>query len=138
MSIKIEKFNILTKGFNDTIDLTSKIETIVLNSNVINGIASISSTSSCCSIITMELEPGLKDDLSKVLETIIPINKLYEHDLIWHEGNAFSHLKASLLGGNITLTIEDKRLCLGQYQRIFLIDFDTKAMNREIITTFVY
>lgn len=138
MAVKNDKFTILTKGFDDVVEITSKIQDIVSFSNIDEGVANIFVASSTASILTLEYEPGLVLDLPKVLEMLVPINKIYKHDNMWQDGNAFSHLKTCLIGNNVTLPIIDGKIKLGNYQQIILIDFDNKPSNKEIIVSVVY
>ena len=137
MSTKIEKINILSKGFNDLVDITNNIQNAISTSNVKNGLLNVFLPSSTASIITLENEPGLGFDLAKLFDELVPINKIYQHDNLWHDGNAFAHLKAVILGNNITLPIIDGKIELSAYQQIVLIDFDNKPSNRQIIVSIV-
>ena len=121
MTVLTEKFTITTKGFDDVIDITSRVQSIVSNSQEKNAIVNISTTSSTASILTLEYEPGLVVDLPKLLENIVPINKVYQHDNTWHDGNAYAHLRATLLGNNITLSVENGEIILNTWQKIVLI-----------------
>lgn len=138
MTMKTEKFNISSNGFNDFIDITSKIQGVISSFNIKDGIVNISTPASTASIITFEPENGLKDDFNHILEELIPLNKVYFRDINWHEGNTVSHLKAALLGNNITLSLIDSKLELCPYQKIILADFDLKSQIRTIIVSVVY
>ena len=54
MTVLTEKFTITTKGFDDVIDITSRVQSIVSNSQEKNAIVNISTTSSTASILTLE------------------------------------------------------------------------------------
>ena len=137
MSIKIDRFLISTKGFSDYIDITQKIEDFASSCNIKEGLVSLFVSSSCSSLRIIENEPGLGIDIAKLMEALAPINKIYQHDDMWHDGNAFSHLRAFLLGTTLNLPILDYRLALGANQRIILLDFDNKVSNKEIIISVV-
>jgi secondary thiamine-phosphate synthase enzyme len=66
-------------------------------------------------------------------ERIIPANINYDHDKAWGDGNGHSHIRASLLGPSITVPFINKRLTLGTWQQIVIIDFDVRPRSREII-----
>lgn len=138
MSTKCEKFIVNTNGFDDLIDITSRVENIVSFLNVKEGIVNVCLIGSCASIITFEDEPNIKFDISKVLETIIPINKVYQHDISWHDGNAHAHLKAIFLGNSKTFSVIDGKIQLSEFQKIALIDFDNKNSTRQVIVSVVY
>ena len=59
------------------------------------------------------------------------------HEATWHDDNGHSHVRASLLGPSLTVPFVDGHLCLGQWQQIVLIDFDTRPRRREIILQFL-
>ena len=132
-----EKILISSKGFNDLIDLTLKVQNFIANSNCNNGLVNVTVCASTASIITLEYEPGLVKDLPKLFESLVPINTLYEHDLSWHDGNGYAHLRAAMLGNNITLPIINGKIELNTWQRIILIDFDNKASTKEIVISII-
>lgn len=135
MGVFVEKVFIPTKGFDDVIDITLKVQNVVSNFDTSKGMVNIFTPSSCASILTMEMEPALTYDLTKILEAYIPVNKVYQHDNVWHNGNAYAHLKSAFLGNNITLPIVESKVQLGQYQQILLIDFDNKPSGKQVIVT---
>ena len=137
MSVKIEKFILATKGFDEVIDITSKVNDIVSYVSSKEGLVNIFVQSSTASILILEDEPALSSDLAKLLENIVPINKIYQHDNTWHDGNAYAHLKSILLGNSLTLPVHDSKVALGLYQQIVLLDFDNKASEKEIIISVV-
>ena len=138
MSIRIEKFTISTKGFDDIIDISSKVQGIVSGFDIVNGIVNVFVVASTASIITLEYEPGLVVDLPEVLNNIVPVNRVYEHDKKWHDGNGYSHLRATLLGNSISVPVCEGKLELGNWQQIVLIDFDNKPRIREIVVSVAF
>ena len=138
MAILSDSFIITTKGFDDVIDITQKVSNVVANLNVQKALTNITVLSSCASIITIDDEPGIAFDVSKMLSMIAPINKVYQHDNIWHEGNAYAHLRATILGNSLTIPVYDNKIVLDELQRIVLIDFDNKPRSRKIIVSVVY
>ncbi len=138
MGIKIEKFTISTKGFDDMIDITSRVQNIVSNFDIKNSLVNVSVVGSTASVITLEYEPGLVVDLPQILNTIAPVNRVYEHDNTWHDGNGYAHLRAALLGNCVTVPSVDGFLEIGRWQQIVLLDFDNKPRIREIVVTVTY
>lgn len=138
MTVVNEKFTINTKGFDDLVDITRKVKNVVSNLKLNSGLVNVFVNSSSASILLLESEPGLNIDLLKLLDNLVPINKIYKHDNIWYEGNAHAHLKSSLLGYNITIPVVSGNIEISQYQQIVLIDFDNKPRTREIIVSVVF
>ena len=53
------------------------------------------------------------------------------------EGNSDSHIKTALVGSSETVWIEDGRPALGQWQRIFFVEFDgprTRQLRIKIVS----
>ena len=66
-------------------------------------------------------------------ERNIPRNVAYQHEFQWSENNAYSHLRASVLGPSLVIPLADRRLTLGEYQQLVLVDFDNRSRTRQII-----
>lgn len=129
----IRKIKISTKGFSDIIDITEKVENLVRETKIENGIVLIFIPASTCAITTIENESGLIKDFKEILEKLIPQRKDYNHNLKWGDGNAFSHLRASLLGPSLVIPVENNTLKLGTWQQIVVCDFDNRPREREVI-----
>lgn len=127
------KFNILTKGFNDIIDITGQVSKAVKESKVQDGVCLISSPGSTCGITTIEYEQELLKDFKEFLEKIISSDREYHHDKVWGEKNGFSHIRSALIKPFLTVPIEDGKLVLGAWQNIVFLDFDNRPREREIL-----
>lgn len=127
------KFNISTKGFNDIIDITSRVSKIVKESNVKDGICLVFVAHSTCAITTIEYEEGAIKDFKRALEIIAPMNENYEHCKKLGDFNGYAHIRAALMKPSLAVPIEDGKLVLGQWQNLVLIDFDNRPREREII-----
>ncbi len=135
MGVYRTAFTIDTRGNCDIIDITSQIKKIVFESKIKNGLANAFVIGSTASITTIEYESGLLKDFQDILNKLIPPGKNYEHHKRWHDDNGHSHLRASLIGPQITIPISNSNLLLGTWQQIILVDFDTRPRTREIIVT---
>lgn len=133
--MKVETFylEINTKGFCDIHDLTVKAEEQLSQSGVENGMAVFFVTGSTAGLTTVEYEPGLIEDLKDFYERIIPRNADYHHEQTWHDGNGFSHIRASLLKPSLTVPVVNGALSLGTWQQVILIDFDNRPRHRRVI-----
>lgn len=127
------EFTIKTKGFNDVIDITDKVQELVEKSKVIDGICLIFCPSSTSAITTIEYESGAISDLKKALEKVAPMNENYEHCKKWGDCNGYAHIRSALLKPSFAIPIENGRLALGTWQQVVFIDFDNKARERKII-----
>lgn len=133
--MKVENFKIRvkTKGFSDIHDLTDEAARKIVESRVQNGQATFFVTGSTAGLTTVEYEPGLVKDLQELFERLVPEKKDYHHEEAWHDGNGFSHVRASLLKPSLTVPIADGKLTLGTWQQVVLIDFDNRSRSRDIV-----
>ena len=128
-----EDLLIETKGNTDIIDITQRIEGLIKSSTTSKGLVIIFVPGSTAALTTIEYEPGLLKDLPEFFEKIIPQNKSYQHDKTWGDGNGYAHLRASLVGPSISIPIENKRMTLGTWQQLILIDFDNRPRQRRLV-----
>ncbi len=125
-------FQIKTKGFNDIVDITENVMEFIKTVKIKNGNVLVFSPGSTCGITTTEFEPGAVGDLKDFYNSIIPIEKNYNHNLTWGDGNGFSHLRASLTKSFFIFPVIDKKPIIGTWQQIVLIDFDNKIRTRQV------
>jgi len=133
LNISTYKFKIATVGFADIIDITDRIQQIILEAQFREGNALVFVPGATAGITTIEYEPGLLQDYPEFWEKLIPTSSIYKHDETWHDGNGFSHIRAALQGASFTVPFEQGTLLLGTWQQIVLIDFDNRERNREVI-----
>lgn len=128
-----KKISLQTKGNCDIIDITPQVEQQVAEADINNGTATLFVAGSTAGISTIEFESGLLSDFQSMWERNIPQNIPYNHDRRWGDGNGYSHVRASLLGASLVIPLNDKRLTLGTWQQIVLVDFDNRPRSRQII-----
>ena len=138
MTLISEKFVVHTKGNTDIIDITNDVKNIVYRHSLQNAVVYVYVAGSTVSITNIEYEPGLLKDLPEALEKIAPENKEYHHDEMWHDGNGYSHVRASIVGNSTMVPLLEGALHLGQWQQIVLIDFDNKARTRTVYVQILY
>ncbi len=127
------EISLKTKGDGEIIDITAKVQKHLTDSGITGGIVTVFVQHSTCGITTVEYEPGLIEDLGKLWERIAPKNIPYAHDAHWGDGNGYAHVRASLLGASLTVPFTDKKLALGTWQQIILVDFDNRPRNRTVV-----
>ncbi len=128
-----KKISLQTKGQCDIIDITPQVEQQVGETNINSGTATLFITGSTAGLSTIEFESGALSDFQSMWERNIPQNIPYNHDRRWDDGNGYSHVRASLLGVSLVIPFNDKRLTLGTWQQIVLVDFDNRPRSRQII-----
>jgi len=127
-----EEISLSTKGFSDIHDLTRRVQQIVENSGVANGIAVVFVTGSTASVSTMEFEPALVEDVRDHIEKLAPHTMRTRHSETWGDDNGFSHIRATLMGPGISVPVANGELVLGTWQQIVLIDHDNRPRTRKV------
>jgi secondary thiamine-phosphate synthase enzyme len=123
-----------TQGNTDIIDITSDVQDLVAQSGLTEGSAAVFVIGSTAGITTVEYEPGLvKTDLPELLNKFAPYGKNYAHNKTWGCDNGASHLRSSLIGSSLTVPFINQSLCLGTWQQVILIDFDTRPRSRNVV-----
>jgi secondary thiamine-phosphate synthase enzyme len=65
------------------------------------------------------------------------MKRRYHHNETWHDGNGYAHVRASMLKPSLNIPFVKKRLCLGTWQQVILIDFDNRKRRRNIIAQII-
>ncbi|KYK33251.1 MAG: YjbQ family protein [Theionarchaea archaeon] len=102
----------------ELIDVTDKAQNMV---NKDSGILIAFVTHTTAGIYINENESGLKEDVLNLLDQLVPPQS-YHHNRI--DNNADSHLKAILVGNSAVIPVENGKLRLGTWQRLFFCEFD--------------
>ncbi len=121
-----------TKGFSDIKDITGKVQTIVDQSGLKSGIATITAIGSTASVTTIEFEPALVQDMQEQLEKFASQHMHSHHSQTWGDDNGFSHIRASFMGPGTTIPFTNGKLVLGTWQQIVVIDHDNTPRQRQI------
>jgi len=66
-------------------------------------------------------------DVNNSLTRLIPEKDNYRHI----EGNSDAHIKASIIGSSLSIFVEQGKLILGTWQKVFFCEFDGPR-NREV------
>jgi len=131
--VTTKKIGLQTKGNCDIIDITPQVEQQLAETDTNDGIVTLFISGSTAGISTIEYESGLLSDFKGMWERNVPRDTQYKHDRAWGEGNGYSHVRASLLGASLVVPFSDKKLALGTWQQIVLVDFDNRPRSRQII-----
>ncbi|RMH56271.1 MAG: YjbQ family protein [Candidatus Hydrogenedentota bacterium] len=125
--------SISTKGNAQVLDITSEVERVVSESRLEEGTVTVFVPGSTAGVTTIEFEPGCCRDLADLFERIAPEDVDYEHHRRWGDGNGHSHVRAALLGASLAIPFVKRKLCLGTWQQIVLVDFDNRPRRRSVV-----
>lgn len=133
MAIETRTIRVETHAEGQMIDLTGQAQASIDSSACASGVVTLFVAHTTAAIVISEFEPGLIEDLPDALEGLIPNQDDYRHDRINRDDNAHSHILGSLLGPSIVVPFDQRKLMLGTWQRIVLIDLDTHPRTRSVV-----
>ncbi len=133
MGVKTMSIQLSARGDADVINITDQVSSVVRESGLKDGIATIFSPSATTALTTIEFESGCVSDLKRMFDEILPPERDYQHNLKWGDGNGHSHIRAALLKASFTVPFIDRRLTLGTWQQIIFVDFDNRSRRRKLV-----
>jgi secondary thiamine-phosphate synthase enzyme len=125
--------HVRTSGQGDAHDVTDLVSDALRNSALSAGLATVAVVGSTAAVTTIEFEPGAVADLNALLERLAPRAADYRHHLRWGDDNGSSHVRAALLGPSVSIPFAERKLLLGQWQQIMLLELDTRGRNRQVV-----
>ena len=119
-----------TNSRTDMVDITPRIQEEVTRSGFKEGVCLAYVPHTTAGITINEgADPAVCDDIIQKLNDLVPHGAGYRH----LEGNADSHIKASLVGSSVSILVESGRLVLGTWQRVFFCEFDGPRHRKVMI-----
>jgi secondary thiamine-phosphate synthase enzyme len=113
--------SVKTGSRTDMVDITGSVQKELSKAGVTDGICTVYVPHTTAGVTINEgADPAVCQDIIRKLNELVPPHAGYRH----MEGNADSHIKASLMGSSVTVPIENGRLVLGTWQKVFFCEFD--------------
>jgi secondary thiamine-phosphate synthase enzyme len=121
------EITVKTRSRTELVDITSAVQKEVSNRGGADGVCTVYVPHTTAGITINEgADPNVCRDITTKLNELVPPDAGYRH----LEGNADSHIKASLVGSSVSLIVEKGRLVLGTWQKIFFCEFDGPRTRR--------
>ena len=134
-----------TAGGLTVTDITGEVRDIVRQSGIQDGICSVYSPHTTCSVRVNEWERGFLEDFAVLLKRLVPTEHYYAHD-DWDRrtenvceedmeiGNGHAHCMSMLLGpAGESIPVSDGELALGQWQRVLFLELDRERDRRWLV-----
>ena len=126
------ELRIRTRTKREMIDLTARVAEVVARADVAEGLCSVYTPHATAAIVVNENDdPNVCVDTLDALDRLIPAG-IWRHDRV--DGNAASHIQASILGPGETIPVADGRLCLGRWQAVMLVELDGPRERKVLVT----
>jgi secondary thiamine-phosphate synthase enzyme len=134
-----------TAGGLTVTDITEEVREAVRQSGIVDGICSVYSPHTTCSVRVNEWERGFLEDFAILLKRLVPTEHYYAHD-DWDRrtenvceedmeiGNGHSHCMSMLLGpAGESIPVREGELALGQWQRVLFLELDRERDRRWLV-----
>lgn len=108
----MRKITIETTKRREVVDITDKVNSLLKELKVEDGVCHLFVTHTTCALTTADLDPGTDEDFLDAIFAMFPKGS-YRHP---HDPSHVSeHIMSSLIGSSITLPVEKRRLILGTW-----------------------
>lgn len=125
------RLTVKTTRRSEFVEITSEAAAIVHESGITDGLCTVFVNHTTAGItINENADPSVVRDMLTHLEKLVPRSTEFLH----REGNADSHIKASLMGSSVTVPVEGGHLLLGTWQGIYLCEFDGPRTRTVLLT----
>lgn len=121
-------YSFSTKGEIDFIDLTDKVQEVVSQSGIKNGLVHVFAPHATGVLVLTEHEGRLLNDIKDFLEKVIPKRGAYRHP-----SNAHSHLRSMLLPPDKTMPVINGHVEFGTWQSLIFVETDVYPRRRTVI-----
>jgi secondary thiamine-phosphate synthase enzyme len=117
----IHTLSVRTGSRTEMVDITGRIQELVRAGDIAEGVCQVFVAHTTAGLtINENADPGVQADILMVLNKIISDREAYRHG----EGNSPAHIKASLMGPDLTILVNNGSLLLGTWQGVYLCEFD--------------
>src|SRR5438270_11465271 len=137
----MNRLSIKTRKKREVLDITDVVEQHLGKNGSGSGVCHVLGMHHTAALTTADLDPGTDLDMLDAFEAMIPKLR-YRHP--HNPAHVGDHIISALIGTSVTLPFERKKLLLGTWQRVVLIELDgprerdivPQHMSRRLISAF--
>jgi secondary thiamine-phosphate synthase enzyme len=137
MSTFRDRTSVRTKHEGEIVNITSWAVDRIKASGIKQGIACVMVKHSTAAVALIEDEPGLRGDLNRALESMVPKEAPYAHNAAGGDGNGHSHIRSTMLGQSLTFTFDEGKPDFGTWQQLVLLELDNAGRERAVLIQLV-
>ena len=115
------RVTVKTRKKREVLDITDLIEERLVSSPMSTGVCNLLVLHTTAALTTADLDPGTDLDLLDAFEAMVPKLR-YRHP--HNPAHVGDHIMSALIGTSVSLPFETKKLLLGTWQRVVLIELD--------------
>jgi len=133
MPVRTTELTLQSSGNVHTIDVTERAEQFLAASGLSDGVLVAYCPQSTCSVVAMEFEPGLLEDITHLLERLASPFDGYRHNQRCRTSDGHAHMRSMLTGAGLSVPFTGGRLRLGEGRQLILIDYGPERGECRII-----
>jgi len=125
----MHRLSVRTKKKREVLDITELVEDQLGKDGSASGICHLLVLHTTAALTTADLDPGTDLDMLDAFEAMIPKLR-YRHP--HNPAHVPDHILSTLIGTSLSLPFEKRKLLLGTWQRVVLIELDGPR-ERELV-----
>jgi secondary thiamine-phosphate synthase enzyme len=126
----MRSFNVETETQTEVVDITDSVRSAVPDNAT--GVCTVFVRHTTGGVVVNEEETNLIGDIEDFLGEVVPDDG-HAHDTL--DGNADSHLRAALVGSDVSVPVEDGEPALGRWQSILFVECDGPRTREVVVET---
>ena len=134
MAVMTVPLRVAMRGGTEIENITKPVQEALVATGLTAGIVTVFVKHTTASLMIIEDEPGIRADTKTWWDRAVPADSQWQHNTRNPgEDNGHSHLRGQLQGPSVTIPFTNGTMALGTWQQLVLVDFDTRARQRELI-----
>lgn len=118
---------------DEVVDITDRVEEVLAQSTIKEGVCVVFTAHTTCSLTTADLDPGTDQDLLDALRNMLP-ELVFRHP---HDpSHAPDHILSAIIGPSVSIPFSNKKLLLGTWQRIVLVELSGPRERNIVVSVY--
>src|ERR1700688_4597402 len=117
----MNRLSVTTRKKREVLDITDLVEEQLGRSGSASGVCHLFILHTTAALTTADLDPGTNLDMLDAFEAMVPKLR-YRHP--HNPAHVPDHILSALIGTSLSLPFEKKKLLLGTWQRVVLVELD--------------
>ena len=131
---KTLEINTSSKAF---LDITKKVQAIISESDLKNGICSLFIKHTSASLVIQEnYDPSVRQDFETIFSKLVPEDFPYVHNMEGKDDMP-AHIRSALTSTSESIPVVNGKLSLGTWQGIYIWEHRDQTHNRKVIVSMV-
>ena len=129
----LQRLTISTRGRGFS-DITSKVQSAVTDAGIFTGLCTLHLQHTSASLLIQEnADPDVRRDFEAFFQRLVPDgDALFVHTLEGDDDMP-AHIRTALTAVNLSIPVDDGRLCLGTWQGIYLWEHRQAPHRRTVV-----